>query len=160
IIDGLDEIARDLRPAVLQSLDQQVTFRIVILSRTAEIAAASNQGALRGAAAIELRPVSPAEAARYLERVQLDPPPAGWRDLIAPVRADPHGPLASALGDPLALALVRDTYQAGDDARELVSFCDNKLPGMSAGLAAGAITDHLLDRMLPAAYAPRPGQPP
>lgn len=161
ILDGLDEIAADLQPIALQALSQQVTFRVVVLSRTAEMAsAASRRGVLQGAAAIELRAVDPAEAASYLERVQLDPPPDGWHDLIHHIRTDPASPLTRALDSPLTLTLVRDTYQSGDDARELLGFCDTSLHGIPGHQATEAITGHLLDRVLPAAYARRPGQPP
>lgn len=160
IIDGLDEMAVDLRPLALRALSQQVSFRLVVLSRTAEIAsAASGQGVLQGAAAIELGPVDPGEAARYLERVQLDPPPAGWRTLIDRIRADPADPVTKALNSPLTLTLVRDTYDSGDDVREFLDFCDGTSRGTPAAEAVREITDHLLDRVLPAAYAARPGQP-
>ena len=159
ILDGLDEIAADLRPTALQALSQQASFRLVVLCRTDESAsAASRDGILHGAAAIELRPVSAAEAAGYLERVQLDPPPTGWGDLIAAIRTGPSTPISSALNSPLTLTLVRDTYQAAD-ARELLRL-GATLDGIPAREATRQITGHLLDRVLPAAYAPRPGQPP
>jgi hypothetical protein len=157
ILDGLDEISPQLRPLALQALSQQATFRLILLSRTAEMAAAAGQGDLHGAAAVELRPVSPGDAARYLQRVQLDPPPPGWQELTQRIRTAPDGPLSQALTSPLALTLVRDTYH-GEDIRELLQYCDT-LHSMPAGLAAEAITGHLLDRVLPAAYTPRPGQP-
>jgi hypothetical protein len=161
ILDGLDEIAAGLRPVALQALSQQARFRVVVLSRTAEMAsAASRCGVLQGAAAIELRAIGPAEATCYLERVQLDPPPDGWRDLIDRIRTDPASPLSSTLDSPLTLTLVRDIYRSGDDARELLEFCDTTLQGVPAPRASADITDHLLDRVLPTAYAHRPGQPP
>jgi hypothetical protein len=160
ILDGLDEITEELRPAALQALDQ-ADFRVVVLSRTAEMAsAASQRGVLQGAAAVELHAIDPAEAASYLERVQLDPPPDGWRDLISRIRIDPASPLTKALDNPLTLTLVRDTYQSGDDARDLLEFCDVTLHGVPGDQASEDITDHLLDRILPAAYTHRPGQPP
>jgi hypothetical protein len=160
IVDGLDEIAADLRPVALQALSQ-ASFRVVVMSRTAEMAsAASQRGVLPGAAAIELRVVDPATAADYLERVQLDPPPEGWRDLIGRIRASPASALTEALNSPLALTLIRDTYQSGDDARELLDQCDAIQKRVSGVQAAEEITGHLLDRVLPAAYAPRSGQPP
>jgi hypothetical protein len=161
ILDGLDEIATGLRPVALQALSEQANFRVVVLSRTAEMASAASQhGMLHGAAAVELRPIGPAEAASYLERVQLDPPPDGWRDLIERLRSSPGSPLSKALDNPLTLTLVRDTYQSDDDARELLDFCDTTQQDASAEQAATEITGHLLDRVLPAAYARRPGQPP
>jgi hypothetical protein len=160
ILDGLDEISPALRPVALQALSRQATFRLVILSRTSEIAAAaSNRGVLQGAAAVELNPVDPAEGASYLERTQLDPLPRGWQELTARIRADPDSPLSRALNSPLTLTLVKDTYQA-DDIQELLTFCHTALDDMPGDLAAEAVTDHLLDRVVPAAYARIPGQSP
>ena len=161
ILDGLDEIAPELRPIALQALSRQATFRVVILSRTAEMASAAvSDGGLRGAAAIELRAIDADEAARYLERVPLDPPPGGWHDLITRIRTSPESPLARSLDSPLTLTLVGGTYQSGDDVRELMEFCDTTQVDVASDHASKVITDYLLDRVLPAAYAPRPGKPP
>ena len=156
ILDGLDEISADLRPTVLRALSKQATFRLVLLTRSAEMAEATAQELLQGAAAVELQDVSPAAAAGYLTRIQLDPPPRGWHELTGRLRKEPRSPLAQALNNPLMLTLVRDTYRAGDDVGELLSLRD------AAGHAASAddITIHLLDRVLPAAYARQPGEPP
>lgn len=161
VIDGLDEIDPSLRPEALQALSQATGFRMVVLSRRDEMeSAASRQGVLLEAAAIELRPVLPDAVADYLERVQVDPPPEGWKDLLRRLRADPAGPLSKALGNPLSVTLIRDTYQSGDDARELLEFCDAVLADMDDPQVADAITDHLIDRLLSAAYAGRIGQQP
>ena len=160
IIDGLDEIAGELRPIALQALDQ-ASFRVVVLSRSAEMASAASQGGLlQGAAAVELQVINPAAAASYLERIQLDPPPDGWHDLINRIRASPASPLAEALNNPLAMTLIRDTYRSGGDVHELLDHCDTVQRRVSGTHAAEEITGHLLDRVVPAAYAPRPGQPP
>ena len=118
------------------------------------MAAAAKHGFLEGAVALELQDVDPPAAADYLTRVQLDPAPRGWRELIGRLRQAPDSPIAKALSSPLALTLVRDTYRSGDDVRELLNFCD----GAGDGVAREDIEDHLLDRVLPAAYAPRPGE--
>ena len=55
--------------------------------------------------------------------------------------------------------MIRDTYQSGDNARELLDYCDAIQQRISGAQAAEEITNHLLDRVLPAAYAPRPGRP-
>jgi hypothetical protein len=156
ILDGLDEIPGDLRPTVLRALSQQATFRLVLLTRTAEMAQAAPRSLLQGAAAIELQDIDPVTAAGYLTRTQLDPPPHGWQELTSRLRQNPGSPLARALNNPLMLTLVRDTYRAGDDAGELLGLRD------AAGHPASSedITGHLLDRVLPAAYTPQPGQPP
>jgi hypothetical protein len=156
ILDGLDEIPESLQPAALRALSQQATFRLVVLTRTEEMAAAAAQSHLDGAAAVELQDVSAATAARYLTRVQLDPPPAGWSELIACLRHAPRSPLAQALGSPLTLGLLRDTYRGPDDARELLGYAASPADAVSRD----DIVDHLLDRVLPAAYAQQPGKPP
>ena len=125
ILDGLDEIPEKLRPVALRALSQQATFRVVVLTRSAEMAAAATQGLLEGAAAVELQDIDPVTAAGYLTRVQLDPPPRGWRELTVRLRRTPDSPLAQALNSPLTLTLVRDTYRSGDDVRELLDFCDD-----------------------------------
>ena len=161
ILDGLDEIDVELQPVALQALSQQATFRIVVLSRTADLAsAAASRGVLQGAAAIELHAIKPFEATSYLERVQLDPPPDGWRDLIEHVRSAPASPLSKALDSPLTLSLIRDTYQSGDDVRELLGLCDFTTRGVSSERAADDIVNRLLDRVLCAAYAHHPGERP
>ena len=154
-LDGLDEIAEDLRPVALRALSQQAVVRVVVLARSFEMAVAARQGFLEGAAALELRTVDAAAAADYLTRVQLDPPPRGWTELTGRLRREPGSPIAKALSNPLTLTLVRDTYRSGDDIRELLDFCD------AVGDVSGEdIQDQLLDRVLPAAYTPPPGEPP
>ncbi len=73
ILDGLDEIPEDLRPAGLRALSQQATFRLVLLARSAEMADAAARAVLQGAAAIELQDIDSGVAAGYLTRTQLDP---------------------------------------------------------------------------------------
>ncbi len=156
LLDGLDEIPEDLRPTVLRALSQQATFRLVLLTRSAEMAGAAARATLQGAAAIELQDIGPGAAVSYLTRTQLDPPPHGWQELTRRLRREPGGPLAQALNNPLMLTLVRDTYRATDDVAELLGLRD------AAGQPASSedIAGHLLDRVLPAAYTPQPGQPP
>ena len=155
VLDGLDEIAEELRPVALRCLSQQAAFRLVILTRSSEMAAAAQESLLAGAVALELQPIDSQTAADYLTRVQLDPPPAGWRDLIDRLRLKEGGPLAQALSSPLALSLVRDTFRSGNDVRELLNLCDTSAEDTSRE----DIEDHLLDRVLPAAYEPVPGEP-
>ena len=155
ILDGLDEIPEQLRPVALRALSQQATFRVVVLTRSTEMAAAAERGLLEGAAAVELQDIDPVTASGYLTRVQLDPAPRGWRELADCIRRSPDSPLAHALNSPLTLTLVRDTYRSGDDIGELLDFC-----GDAERLVSHYdIIDYLLDRVLPAAYAQRPGNP-
>jgi hypothetical protein len=152
-LDGLDEIAEDLQPVALQALSQQTAIRLVVLARSFEMMAAARQGFLEGAAALELRAVDATAAADYLTRVQLDPPPRGWTELTGRLRREPGSSIAKALSNPLTLTLIRDTYRSGDDIRGLLDFCD-----VIGDVSGEDIQDHLLDRVLPAAYAPAPGE--
>jgi hypothetical protein len=154
ILDGLDEIAETLRPAALRALSEQAGFRVVLLTRSQEMVAAAAQARFDGAVALELQDIDGSTAADYLTRVQLDPPPASWQRLTSQLRDCPTSAASQALSTPLMLTLVRDTYAADDDVAELLD---------SARLASEqAVEDHLLDRVLPAAYARPPGalQPP
>ena len=153
ILDGLDEVPQALRPVVLRALSQQAIFRLVLLTRSAEMTDAAEQGLLDGAAAVELQDVAPADSASYLKRVQVDPPPRNWCELLRRLREAPESPIATALSNPLALTLVRDTYRARDDVRELLNYCDE----IGTQALPDQVLDHLLDRVLPAAYAHQPG---
>jgi hypothetical protein len=145
-----------MRPVALRGLSQQATFRLVILTRLDEMAAAAAEGYLEGAAAAELQDIDAATAARYLRRVQLDPAPPGWNELIDRLRQDSYSPIAEALSTPLTLTLVRDTYREGDSVRELLDLC---VPAEGRA-SRDDIVYHLLDRVLPAAYDQRPGHSP
>jgi hypothetical protein len=150
ILDGLDEIAEDLRPVALRALDEQVTFRLVLLCRSHEMAVATAQGHLSGAAALELQPVGPGDGAKYLTSCQVHPLPVPWARVVGSLREHPGGAVARALNSPLMLTLVRDAYQSGDPVDELLDtdrFKDHD-----------AVEDHLLDCVLSAAYTPRPGR--
>jgi hypothetical protein len=154
ILDGLDEIPAGARPVALQALNQQADFRLVVLTRSAEVADAAARGYLNDAAALELQGVDAVAAATYLTRVQRYPTPQAWRELTDELRRSPASALAQALSSPLTLTLVRDTYRLGDDIREFLEFCTAQEP-----VAREQIVDHLLDRVLPAAYARSPGDP-
>lgn len=155
IVDGLDEISEEFRPLVLRALSEQATFRLVLLARGEEMAQVAERELLEGAVAVELQDVGPAAASDYLSRVQRDPPPHRWHELIELLRSAPNGPLARALRTPLILTLVRDTFRAGDDIGELLDHCASLGPDLSRD----AVEDYLLDRVLPGAYTPGPGQP-
>jgi transcriptional regulator with XRE-family HTH domain len=152
ILDGLDEMRSDLRSIALRALDEQATFRLVVLSRSQELVAAASEAHLSGAAAVELQPVDAEETAAYLERCTPQPLSGAWQRLLDVIRSDRGSPVARALDTPLALSLVRDTYGPGDAVDEMLDGDRFRCPE--------EVMDHLLDRVLPAAYTPRPGQPP
>jgi len=159
ILDGLDETDEALRPIALEALSREAAFRVVVLTRTAEMASSvSRRGVLEGAAAVELQSVDAATAADYLIRVQVNPLPDGWRQLIDHVRKMPESPLARAFNNPLTLTLVRDTYRMGDDIGELLKFRDGGQLGDCGSWLTESIVDHLLTRVVSAAYKRRPGE--
>jgi hypothetical protein len=157
ILDGLDETADRLRAPALRALSQQVRVRLVLLTRSAEMVAAAREAHLLDAAAVELEPVEAGIAADYLVRVQIAPAPPGWRDLLEALNDAPTGSVAKALSSPLSLTLLRDTYRAGDDVRELLGIAHR---AGRAEVARQEVENHLLDRVLPAAYSPHLGVPP
>jgi len=63
--------------------------------------------------------------------------------------------MARALSSPLTLTLIRDTYRAADDVGDLLALLDDTGHPVSPDV----VLDHLLDRVLPAAYLQRPGEP-
>lgn len=78
LLDGLDDLPERLRPAALRALDAQADARLVLLCCSRELAdAVAVSGHLAGAATLELQPVTPGQAAAYLERCRVDPPLPG-----------------------------------------------------------------------------------
>jgi transcriptional regulator with XRE-family HTH domain len=151
ILDGLDDLPEGLRAVAIQAMSEQVAFRLILLSRTDELVAAVAVGHLPGAAALELLPVTAVEAATYIARCQVSPLPQPWRRLVDHLAGSPSDALAEALRTPLMLTLLRDTYQAGDNIDELLD--------TAVFDSREAIADHLLDRVLLAAYRPKAGGP-
>jgi hypothetical protein len=151
ILDGLDEMPEELRPMALRALNEQATFRLVVLTRSDELVTAVGDAHLRGAAALELCPIEPRQAAEYLASCQVEPLPPSWQHVTDALCHQPDGALAHALDNPLMLTLVRDTYRSDDSVDELTN--GNRFSSVEE------IENHLLDRVLPSAYAPHPGQP-
>lgn len=146
-LDGFDEIDEALRPTVLRQLSRQATFRLVLLSRTDELAAAGKQHALVGAVTVELRPLDADVAADHLLSRFTEPPPA-WQAVADHLRTTPTSPLTRTLRNPFLLTLLRDAYPPAGPVDELL---DSKRFRKAAQLET-----HLLDRALDAAYASGP----
>ncbi|MGH3799534.1 MAG: hypothetical protein ACRDTD_05245, partial [Pseudonocardiaceae bacterium] len=151
ILDGLDEMDAALRPAARQALSD-APFRVVALTRSQEMVQAAAGTWLTGAVVVHLHDVTAPDAADYLQRARTGPPPQGWTDPLTHLGEHPDGVLARGLSTPLTLTLLRDTYQAGDDVRELFDPIRYR--------TTHAIEQHLIARVLPAAYTLRPGRPP
>jgi hypothetical protein len=94
ILDGLDEMSEKMRPVALRALSQQAAFRLIILSRRAEMAVAAAGAPLASAAAVELLPVEPEDAADFLARLKVYPAPPGWAELIERLLRDKGSPVS------------------------------------------------------------------
>ena len=153
LLDGLDELPQALRAPALEALSKQATtFRLLVLSRSKEMADAVDRRHIGDAAALELVPIPASVAADYLIRTQRDPLPSRWQPLVDYLRTHRDGAVSAALNSPLTVTLVRDTYRDGGNPAELL---DTSRLGKAAD-----VTDYLLDRVLPAAYTQQPGEAP
>lgn len=165
-LDGLDEIPARLRPLVLAALGH-TGFRLVLLTRTSEAVRAAATSVLRGAAAVELCPIKPRDAALWLRTNLPEPAPQPWREVIGhfdPRRSawqriadrivgdEPAGTLIRALNNPFTLSLLRDAYPQDADVDELLDA--TRFPDPDS------IQDHLLDQIISTAYAPHPERRP
>ncbi len=151
LLDGFDEMPRQLRPVALRALSRQVDFRLVLLSRADEFADAARHAPLLGAAVVALDPVDPADAVDHLLRHVVSPPSPSWRAVAEEARANPRSPLAKALRRPLAVTLLRDTYGQLDQVDELLD--RKRFPTVKR------IQGHLLDKVIDIAYTRQPGGP-
>lgn len=145
VLDGFDELTPDRRPAALTELNRSGLSRMVLTSRLEEYEDATGAVVLTGAAVVELLPpqvdavigfISAGCAPRLLTR---------WEPVFTAMRADPSGPVPTALTNPLTLALARLTYVDRDPADLL----DRDRFG-----TARAVRDHLIDGFVPAQYDP------
>lgn len=149
VLDGLDEMDVARRPVALRALSD-APFRVLVLTRSQEMVQATGVAYLIGAVALQLRDVTGPEGADYLHRARTGPPPSGWTQLLTHLRDHPDSALTRGLSTPLALALIRDTYRPGEDVGGLLT---------TRWSTADHLEQHLIARVLPAAYTRRPGSP-
>ncbi|WP_232794082.1 toll/interleukin-1 receptor domain-containing protein [Pseudofrankia saprophytica] len=125
LLDGLEELAPAVRARALTRINEWLAegARIVVSSTPEAFAAAVRSGAgevrLRGAAAVEIRPLDLAEAAACLVGSQPGRAPGPgdghrgerWAPVLAAARRQPRSPVAGALTTPLTLALACAVYE-------------------------------------------------
>ncbi|MFE0522979.1 trypsin-like peptidase domain-containing protein [Streptomyces sp. NPDC058954] len=111
VLDGLDEMPRRLRAAAIARLDKYDGM-LVLTSRSAEFAEASARGGvLSRARGIEIKPVKPADAVRYLTgRDLIRRREDRWKEIEDTVTSR-TGPVADVLSTPLMLSLARKAYE-------------------------------------------------
>ncbi|MFC3572350.1 NACHT domain-containing protein [Streptomyces yaanensis] len=147
VLDGLDELPDHRRAAVVRELDAAPRESgFVMASRTEEYRALGLH--MAGVSDIEALPVGPRDAARYLLRTAPDALHERWGQVVDELAEHPDGPLARALTTPLMIWLARRAYSGpyADPAR---------LTDRAWLPTREAVEKHLLDEVIPAAFAPR-----
>jgi NACHT domain len=148
-LDGLDEMPETLRAqALLRLAEEAPGLRVVISSRPEELRHTLDTGVqLPYTPVVELRPVIPPDAAKYLLEGRSGTNGEAWQNVANHLLAHPDGVLARTLNTPLTLSLARSAYRDRDPGR-LLDFerADER-----------ALRDHLLDQVLFTAY-PEPSK--
>ncbi|WP_367125099.1 NACHT domain-containing NTPase [Streptomyces phytohabitans] len=150
VLDGLDEMPEAARRNAVRGLNEACGDGrgVVVTCRSAEYQDVIEGGSplLRKAPVVEIQPVSVPDTIAYLSEVNW-PEQVDWEPVYTHLRQHPDGPAATALSTPLALSLARGVYRNCDrNPGELLDFEGRH-----------AIEDHLVDHIIPAAYAPPPG---
>ncbi|MFC4606254.1 NACHT domain-containing protein [Streptomyces maoxianensis] len=155
VLDGFDEIADGLHADALEQLSE-FPGGLVLTSRTKRYADAKGETrGLKRAAAIELTPLAPDDAKRFLIRGSAPAVEPEWEHVLA------NKSLREVLTTPLMVSLARDIYgeraSTGDGSehdgprrspRKLLRFRSRK-----------RIEEHLLSSFVPSAYRQRVGDP-
>lgn len=147
ILDGLDELAADVRAAFVKVVRESPTFAspFVLASRTEEFDAAVGRRALSRTTVLLVQPLGRAAVGRYLRGV-FSTDVQRWQPVIDEVERDPSGLLATTVRKPLMLFLARAMYEDSDtDPAELLD--------KSSFTTGGSIEHHLLDRFIPTVFA-------
>jgi hypothetical protein len=148
VIDGLDELPRERRAQVIAEINAYGSDNpLVVTSRPDEYQAATATRPVALATLITLAPLGPADVRDYLMDAT-EAPAERWDPVFDELDADPGGPLARVLTNPLMLWLARTEYESA-----------TTLPGELADRNRFAERDliegHLLAGFIPAAYAQR-----
>lgn len=158
LVDGLDELAAELRPVALRAIsDAFVSAPLVLTSRTAEFLQLGSGGAaptapLGHAVAIEVQPLDIGQAREHLVRSAGSP--AGrrrWEEVFSSLLSG--SALEGALTNPLYLGLVSAAYNPAADGRPAYRIDPRELLDPSVGEGRDLRT-HLLGMLIPAAYSP------
>src|SRR5918992_110480 len=148
ILDGLDELPKEIRPRVLLRLNEAAADPLVLTCRTREyeeIVAAPGGDVLTGGGGLEACPRAPAGAAAHISP---RPPPGadgGWPDLLSALKRRKNSPLVKAMNTPLALWLLRQVYME-TRANATVLFDRRRFPDPER------VIEHLLDHLVDALF--------
>ncbi|MEV0259931.1 caspase family protein [Streptomyces sp. NPDC050617] len=146
-LDGFDEMAPALRQAALREIDRHAAYRVILFSRPHEYEEAVRSGLLHGAAALELSPVTRADAVGFLEHCQPVPAPEPWRRLIAHLNEQQDSVVSAALDTPLTLTLMRDAFP--DD--RIADVDEMLVPGRFG--SRDEVVEYLFSRLITVRYS-------
>ena len=145
ILDGLDEIDDELRPKATVAINQYGWSQpLVVTCRTAtyqQTVTADSGTPIARMAVVAIEPLTAGDIKAYLG------PGDRWRALYAGLDAEPGGPLASALANPLMLWLAWAVYSGS--SRDPAELTDKRRFDSIA-----PIEHHLLTAFVPAVYPP------
>ncbi|MGW7045545.1 KGGVGR-motif variant AAA ATPase [Streptomyces avermitilis] len=149
VLDGLDELPAPLRAAALEALRRSIPpdGMYVMTSRIAEYeSSVLTTGRLPvRTTVLTLEPLHSGDVIAHLARNRL-PNDMRWEPVLHSLLAQPSGPLARTLTQPLMLQLAVEIYRAPSaHPAELLEIPDEK-----------SIHTHLLNALLPALYDPFP----
>jgi hypothetical protein len=148
VIDGLDELPEERRAQVVSEINAHGSDSPVVLTcRPNEFQAATATRPITLASVIELVPLELTDVRTYLAEAT-EAPLDRWRPVFEAFSADPGGPLAQVLTNPLMLWLARTVYEQG--ATEPGELADSV-----RSISRDAIEGHLLAGFVPAVYISR-----
>ena len=148
ILDGLDEIPKELWVAAVRRLNHSLKDRqpLILTCRTDDYRATVRGGTVVAKSfAVELRPLDHATAQQYLTEASAGGDTTlAWRQVFDKVHAQPQGPLAMTFQSPLMISMAREIYCDGPhDPRDLL---EDRFDSQDA------IEVHLLSQLVPATY--------
>ncbi|MEU4236092.1 NACHT domain-containing protein [Actinoplanes sp. NPDC026619] len=148
VLDGLDEMNDEFQRAALIGISAAAAAgrELVVTSRTVPYEAAVRAcGPIPAASVVELQPIAATEAAQHLadSAAMAD---TRWAGVLHHLRAGASTPLTGALSTPLMIWLARMVYQSprtSPDELLLAEWATSRV----------GIEEHLLEHLVPAAYA-------
>ncbi|MBX9361265.1 NACHT domain-containing protein [Streptomyces sp. WAC04114] len=153
VLDGLDEMPESARRSAVRGINLACGDGrgVVVTCRSTEYEDVIAGGApvLRRAPVVEVRPVPASDARAYLSAVDW-PEATDWSEVYERLETEPDSAVSTALSTPLMLSLARTVYQ----------HCPEAPAGLLDHGSRHEVEDHLVDRVIVAAYAPRqaPGE--
>ncbi|GAA1689121.1 NACHT domain-containing protein [Glycomyces endophyticus] len=154
VLDGFDEIARDLVRDPLEKLNRSTSMPLILTSRTDEYRkAVAESDVLTAAACVELSDLTPDDLAEYLLRTTRrtgDDGASIWEPVLEALQGDTRTEatesLAAAFTTPLMVSLARTIYNdaPGHDPAELLD--------VHRFRTVADVETHLLGNLIPTAY--------